>query len=276
MGKTVTTSPRRFHKLAWIVPTLLLLVAVVAGGTALYTTHAATPGPLTGRYALRAVVTTGPETGRYITGVLALITDTSGHTGGIACGMNYAPSHCLTIKGRTPDNVNVSLTIANSHNPTFPAISLKGAFQQSTGAKGSFTGFTGTVTFGIGSGVSTGSWEAINGPVPPATGSWKVSLIVQAGRDKGIQYNGVMNLVQNTVGTIVGTYTPTGKAVLAVSGSNQNGFVVLNLGKPVVFVMKGTFTTPDPGSTGRLNGQFYGPYTGKGGLNGRGYWVANQ
>jgi len=277
LGETVKESSYRVKKLAWMLPTLLLLLAMIAGGTALYTTQAAASGPLTGRYALRAVTTTGPQSGRYITGVLAITSDASGSISGIACGMNYAASRCLTITGQTLDDVNVSLTIANSHSPKFPAVSLSGAFQQSTQAKGSFTGFTGTVSYGTGAGVSTGRWEAINGPVPPATGSWKTYIIVQAGNDRGMEFHGVMNLMQDpNTGAIVGTYTPTGKEALPVSGSNQSGFIFLDLGKPAVFVLKGTFTTPGTGSAGRLSGQFYGPYTGSGVLNGRGYWVANQ
>ena len=273
LGETVIESPCRFKKLAWILPTLLLLLAMVAGGTVFYTTHAAAPGPLNGRYDLRAVTTGGPQNGLYITGAMALSVSASGNINGIACGLSYAPSRCLTITGKTPDNVNVSLTIAQSQSPKFPAISFTGVFHTSTGAKGSFTGFTGTDTFGT----STGHWEGISGPVPPASGSWKFYFIVQAGHDKGVTYNGVLNLVQDTsTGAVVGTYTLTNGTASPVNGSNQNGFVFLNLGKPAVYVLKGTFTTPDKGSTGRMDGQFYMPNTGKGTQNDRGYWVANQ
>lgn len=276
MGEMLTKPPRRFKKLAWILPTLLLLLAMVAGGTVLYTTHAAS-NPLTGRYNLRAVTTGGPQNGLYITGAMALTVSASGNINGIACGMSYAHSRCLTITGKTPDNVNVSLTIANSQSPKFPAISFTGVFHQSTGAKGSFTGFTGTYTFGTVGSVSTGHWEGITGPVPPTSGSWKFYLIVQAGHDKGVTYNGVLNLVQDTnTGATVGTYTLTGGTATPVNGSNQNGFVFLDLGKPAVYVLKGTFTTPDKGFTERMDGQFYMPNTGKGTQNDRGYWVANQ
>ncbi len=277
LEEMVFESPRRFKKLVWILPTLLLLLAMVAGGTVLYTTHAAAPSPLNGRYDLRAVTSGGPQNGLYITGAMALSVSASGNINGIACGLSYAPSRCLTITGKTPDNVNVSLKIANSQSPKFSAISFTGVFHQSTGAKGSFTGFTGTYTFGTGASASTGHWEGISGPVPATSGSWKFYLIVQSGHDKGVTYNGVLNLVQDTsTDAVVGTYTLTGGTATPVNGSNQNGFVSLNLGKPAVYVLKGTFTTPDKGSTGRMDGQFYMPNAGKGRQNDRGYWVANQ
>ena len=277
MGETVTESPRRFKKLAWILPTLLLLLAMLAGGTVFYTTHAAAPSPLTGRYALRAVTTTGPQNGLYIRGALALTVSPSGNISGIACGMSYAPSRCLAITGKTSDFINVSLTVGDSHSPKFPAISFTGMFHQSTGAKGSFTGFTGTFTFGTGASLSTGHWEGISGSVPPTSGSWKFYMIVQAGHDKGVTYNGVLNLVQDmSDNATVGTYTLTGGTASPVNGLNQNGFVFLNLGKPATFVLKGTFTTPDKGYTERMDGQFYMPNTGTGTQNDRGYWVANQ
>jgi hypothetical protein len=277
LGETVHESPRRVKKLAWILSTLLLLLAMIAGGAALYTTHAASPSPLTGRYDLRAVTTSGPQNGLYIRGALALTVSTSGNISGIACGMSYAPSRCLSVTGKTPDQVNVSLTIRNSQSPKFPAVSFSGTFKQSTGAKGSFTGFTGTFTFGKGASISTGHWEGISGPVPPTSGSWNFYMVVQAGHDKGTTYNGVLNLVQDTNdNATIGTYTLTGGTATPVNGLNQNGFVLLNLGKPATFVLKGTFTTPDKGYTARMDGQFYMPNIGTGTQNDRGYWVANQ
>lgn len=278
MGELVTHRPRQTNKLAWIISSLLLLVALIAGGFALYTTHASgTPSPLNGRYNLRAVTTAGPQSGLYIRGALALSVSSMGKVNGLACGLSYASSRCLAVTGTTPDNVNATLTIANSQSPKFPAVNLTGKFQQSNGAKGSFTGFTGTFSFGTGASTSSGHWEGLSGTVPATSGSWKTYILVQAGHDKGTAYNGVLNLVQDTADNkTVGTFTPTGGTAIPASGYNQNGFVFLNLGTPAKFVLKGTFTTPDKGTTARMDGQFYMPGTGAGVQNDRGYWVANQ
>lgn len=270
MGELVTRrTPRRSNKLAWIVTSLFLLAALVAGGFVIAgATHAA--GPLDGHYALRAATTSGPQSGLYIRGSLN-ITVSNGKVSGIASGLSYAPSRSLTITGTSSDSTHATFTIAQSQSPKFPAVTFTGVFQTATNVKGSYTGFLGTFTIGSGVGASSGHWQGFTGVVPPTTGTWNTSILVQAGKDKGASYHGVLTLVQDANNKIVGTYTPTGGTALAVKGYNQNSFVFLDLGAPATFVLKGTFS-----SSTRLDGQFYMPGTGSGKDNDRGYFVANQ
>lgn len=273
MGETVTNFRQPFRKLTLIIPTLLL-AAIVAGGTALYTTHAAAPNPLTGRYALRAITTSGPQAGLYITGALSITVGSTGSISGFACGMSYAHSSCLAVSGNTPDNVNVTLTIVKSKNPSFPALSLIGTFHSSSGLKGGYTGFIGTFSFTNRTALSGGSWQGINGAVPPSTSSWKLHMLVNSGHDKGKVYDGILSIVEDPLtSAITGTYTPIHGTALIVHGSNQNGSVLLTIGKPAQFILKGTFTKSS--GAGRMNGQFYIPGSGTGPQNDRGYWVAN-
>ena len=269
MGELVTQkSPRHSNKLAWIVTSLFLLAALVAGGFVVVgATHAA--GPLDGHYALRAVTTSGPLTGTYITSSLN-ITVSNGVLSGTASGLSYAPSRTLAITGTSSDDTHATFTIAQSQSPKFPAVTFIGTFGQSTGVKGSYTGFTGTFTIAD-AGSSSGSWEGYAGTAPPTSASWNAYLLVQAGHDKGTSYNGVLTLVEGADSKIVGTYTPTNGTAIVVNGYNHNAFVFLNLGSPATFVVKCTFASPT-----RLSGQFYAPGTGTGTQNDRGFFVANQ
>lgn len=278
MVNSVLKNPHRSNRFAWIFVPILLLAIVAVSGFALRQTlaaHAAPApsSPLNGRYALKAVTTAGVQTGLYITGEMEIVLSGTSLKGTI-CGLSYAPSECTLVTGKTTDSVHVALTLHAILK--MPVINLAGAFQTSTGAPGSFTGFKGTFNFGKGPKASSGTWEAISVTVPSATGTWNVYLLIKTGNNTGKSYNGVMTLSEAADGTVTGTYCPTNASCLQVKGYNLLGFVHLDLGGPATFVIKGTFTTPDKGFHGRMDGQFYMPGTGTGAANSRGYWVAND
>ena len=274
-------SAKRRHRLnwlAWVFVPLLLLGIIATGSFTLLSTHAA-PAPnsqLSGSYALRAVTTSGPQKGLYITGILGLSVSQTTITG-IARSLSYAPSSdFVKVTGSTPDDVHVTFTIVAIPHVKIPAINLAGTFQTSNGGRGSFTGFKGTFSFGTGLQTSSGTWEGIVGTNPTASGTWHIFLLVQKGQDKDTAYHGVLTLTQGSGTKVTGTFCPTHGSCTPVKGTNTYGFVLLDLGIPATFVLRGTFTPPPPGFTGRMNGTFYMPGKGSGNQNDRGYWVATS
>jgi hypothetical protein len=269
---------RSFNRIAWVLLPLLLLAISIASTFTLFSSLAA-PAPdavINGSYALRATTTSGPQKGMYITGILGLTVSQATITG-VARGLSYAhSSEYAKVTGSTPDNIHVALTINAISHVKIGAITLAGIFQMNSGHRGSFTGFKGTYSFGTGSNTSSGTWEAILGTNPTANGTWHVYLVVLNGLNKGTTYHGVLNLVQGTGSKITGTYCPTHGSCIPAKGKNSYGFVLLDLGSPSSFVLRGIFMTPRPGFNGRMNGKFYLPGQGSGKHNDRGYWVANS
>jgi hypothetical protein len=268
-----------FNWIAWVLLALLLLAISIASTFTLFSSHAA-PAPdavINGSYALRATTTSGPQKGLYITGILGLTVSQATITG-VARGLSYAhSSEYAKVTGSTPDNIHVALTInAIPHVKKIGAITLAGIFQMNSGHKGSFTGFKGTYSFGTGSNTSSGTWEAILETSPTANGTWHVYLVVLNGLNKGTTYHGVLTLTQGSGSKITGTFCPTHGSCIPVKGTNRYGFVLLDLGSPASFVLRGIFTTSPPGFNGRMNGKFYLPGRGSGKHNDRGYWVAND
>lgn len=267
-----------FNWIAWVLLPLLLLGISVASTFTLFSTHAA-PAPntvLNGSYALRATTISGAQKGLYITGIIGLSVSQSTITG-IAGGLSYAhSSDDAKIIGSTPDNIHVALTINAIPHVKIGAISLAGVFQTNSDHRGSFTGFKGTYSFGTGSNTSSGTWEAILETSPTANGTWHVYLVVLNGQNKGATYHGVLTLAQGSRSKITGTFCPNHGSCIPAKGKNNYGFVLLDLGSPTSFVLRGIFTTPRPGFNGRMNGKFYMPGQGSGKQNDRGYWVAND
>jgi hypothetical protein len=269
---------QRFNWLAWILLPLLLLGIIVVGSFSLLVTHAAPSSnfQLSGSYALRATTTAGPQSGLYITGTLGLSASHYSITG-TAGGLSYAPStDYAKITGSTSDDVHVVLTLKAIPHVKIAAIQLVGTYQVNNGHKGSFTGYTGTFSFGTGPNLSSGTWEGIAETTPSASGTWSAYLLVQKGQDKGTSYHAVLTLTQGSGTKVTGTYCPSHGSCSSVTGTNTSGFVVLDLGSPAIFVIRGMFTTPSPGNNGRMNGSFYMPGKGSGKQNDRGYWVANS
>lgn len=216
---------------------------------------------VSGYYNFRAAVDSGPGTGFYITGALELVvtpTTVSGHL----CGVSFSPSHCASLSGTNVDGTNITFTV-NKLGKSAP-LNNDGTFHSDNGHKGSFTGFSGTFSFGA----SSGHWTAVQGTVPVSTGTWHFSSLVKRGTDKGQDYQGTLTMSEDTNGKITGTYCSSvaGSTCVTVKGTNVEGYLNIDIETPSRLVLRGSFTRPN-----KLDGQFYIP-----GTNDYGYWTAAQ
>lgn len=251
----IQKQPQRMRMLAWLLLPLAVIAAIVAAGLAL--THAApvTVTPPSGNYAFRASLDNGPAQGLYITGNLDLVSSTSTVSGHL-CGLSVKPATCFTFKG-TNNSGTVTFTTSDIVKKT--TISATGTYQVSNGKKGSFTGISGTFSFGA----STGKWYAYINSSPNLNGSWALHTLVQRGKLVGTQTHGTVTLTQAVNGSLSGQYCPDKATCVPVKGTNQNGYVRIYIGSPATMVLRGTFET-----SSRLSGKFY-----MNGTNNVGYWL---
>ena len=265
MNDSALRQPRHMNRLAWLFLPALLLMALCAGGFALFGAHASSP--LNGLFAFRGVTTSGPETGLYITGQLNMQNSGSAITGSM-CGLSVASSHCVNLDlGNTPDGVHVTFTVhVTTHHP---AIALTGTYLPTLGALG---GFVGTYSSTGPGGTSVGHWEARSSGSPPSlSGVWNIYGIVTKGPGKGNTFHALLTLVQSANDQVTGTYCPQHSACLNVSGGNHQGYLYMYffVGTPPTLEFRGSFT-----ASHRANGQFQTPGPG-GTLVELGYWLVN-
>ncbi|HVB74622.1 MAG TPA: hypothetical protein VNE38_13790 [Ktedonobacteraceae bacterium] len=266
MSDSVAKRSRRGNRFAWFLMPVLLLMALFAGGFALFGAHASSP--LSGRFAFRGVTTSGPETGLYITGQLNMMNTGSSITGSL-CGYNLDPSHCMTLDlGNTPDGVHVTFTIHVTAQ--HQAIQVAGAFVPTLGSLGGFVGtFSSTVPGGA---TSSGRWEARSfSSTPSLSGVWKIYGLTTTGPNKGATFHAVLTVVDTANNQVTGTYCPQHGTCQNVSGGNHQGYLYMYffVGSPPSLEFRGSFTADH-----RANGQFQVPGPG-GTLIELGYWLGH-